>query len=132
MERVCQGFKGGGAFPYDDVWIDPCAVMKHYRTKPKSGGKLGETFPRVVVLGGSVIVASRELDEPKVFKVRKLADKMHNIGLGTWWVYEFQGSHLLCQVSEVLFKDGKERGWVELMKCEGSQQRKGLELWEVC
>ena len=110
MEHVCQGFEGGGVFPYDDIWIDPCAVMKNYRTKPKSGGKPGETFQRVVppgahtrdsqctsqgrrppngchvVLGGSVIVASRELDEPKVFKVRKLADEMHDIVLGTRWV----------------------------------------------
>ena len=48
MEHMHQGFEGGGAFPYDDIWIDPFTVKKHYRTKPKSGGKLGETFQRLV------------------------------------------------------------------------------------
>lgn len=73
----------------------------------------------------------REWGETKVFEVRELTDEIHEVVLGTWWVYKFQRSDLLCQVSKVLFKDGKEGGWVELVKCESGQPRKGLELREV-
>jgi len=47
MEHVRQGFEGGGAFPYYDIWVDHRTVKKRYRMKPKSGGESGKTFQRV-------------------------------------------------------------------------------------
>ena len=64
--------------------------------------------------------------EPQVLEVWKLGDEIHHIALGTWRVYESQGSHLPRQVSEVLIEDGKERARVKVMKCEGGQLRECL------
>lgn len=46
-------------------------------------------------------------------------------------MYELEGPHLLCQVSKVLFEEGKEGDWIEVVECDGGQLRKCLELWEV-
>ena len=42
-----QGLKGGCAFPYYDIWIDPFTIEKLDRTKLKSRGKPSERFERV-------------------------------------------------------------------------------------
>lgn len=56
--------------------------------------------------------------ESEVFEVRETGNEIHHVVLGTWWVYEFQGPYLLCQVSEIFFEDGEEWGWIEVMECE--------------
>jgi len=46
-------------------------------------------------------------------------------------VYELQRPHLLPQVSEISFEGVEKRGRVEVVECEGGQQCRCLELWEV-